>query len=44
MEGDMGAYGIASGIELFFKRYLGNLYFKVRYNLALPYAVFHPFG
>ena len=39
----MGAYGI----ELFFKRYFGNLDFKVGYcglYLALRYAVFLPFG
>ena len=30
-----------SGIELFFKRYFGNLDLKVRYHLALRYAVFH---
>ena len=41
-------HGGAYGIELFFKRYFGNLDFKVgyvlRYHLALRYAVFLPFG
>ena len=37
------------GIELFFKRYFGNLGFKVRYcGIIHPFgmsnAVFHPFG
>ena len=37
------------GIELFFKRYFGNLDFKVRYcgiiyPCDMPNAVFHPFG
>ena len=37
------------GIELFFKRYFGNLDFKVRYcgiiyPCGMPNAVFHPFG
>ena len=40
MEGDMGAYGIAAVWSFFPKRYLGNLYFKVRYHLALRYVVF----
>ena len=37
------------GIELFSKRYFGNLGFKVRYcgiiyPCGMPNAVFHPFG
>ena len=37
------------GIELFFKRYFGNLDFEVRYRgiiypCGMPNAVFHPFG
>ena len=35
----MGAYGIAE-LNFFCKRYFGNFDFKVRYHLALQYAVF----
>ena len=41
-----GTWGLTCSIELFFKRYFGNFYFKVRYcfHLVLRYAVFNPFG
>ena len=39
--GGHGGLRYYSGIELFLKRYFGDLDFKVRYHLALRYAVFH---